>query len=178
MLKEPIRRDLLPRLRSFEGMGQKVTFGETLAATEGSVDAAVEGMDAGPKAVEGSGSGSEDDRSTLLAKEAESNPSFSILSAYERLNGALGELVSSRLPVPDGGRRVTLPFQRLRDLQKNGVVNENFVSAVNQLRLLRNDVAHGQHNPSAGEAVAYVESAEELTRAARVLANMGGTSAQ
>lgn len=34
-----------------------------------------------------------------------------------------------------------------------------------ELRQLRNQVAHGQHNPTSGEAVAYVESTEELTRA-------------
>jgi hypothetical protein len=40
MIKGPVR-ELIPRLKSFEGMGQKLTFGEQLAATEETAAAAV-----------------------------------------------------------------------------------------------------------------------------------------
>lgn len=44
--------------------------------------------------------------------------------------------------------------QILRVLLRREVVNRAFVDEVNRLRHLRNQVAHGQHDPSVGEAVA------------------------
>ncbi len=40
----------------------------------------------------------------------------------------------------------------------------DFIDGTTKLRNLRNSVAHGRHSPTAGEAVAYVETAAELAR--------------
>lgn len=60
----------------------------------------------------------------------------------------------------------------MQELEHRGVINKGFARAVTELRQLRNRVAHGQHNPTFGEALAYAETAKELTNAARVLANL------
>jgi hypothetical protein len=60
----------------------------------------------------------------------------------------------------------------LARVQQHQVVNKALSRAVDDLRELRNRVAHGRHNPSSGEAVAYVESTKELSRAAHILASV------
>jgi hypothetical protein len=60
----------------------------------------------------------------------------------------------------------------VRELEQRAVINNEFAQAVDELRQLRNRVARGQHNPTSGEALAYVETAKELTNAARMLANL------
>jgi hypothetical protein len=172
MFRRPIR-ELIPKLRSYEGMGHKVTFGDRLAETEKSVEGAVSAIGAaGDTDSSPSEKQREDsDESASLAREAELNPSFVILSAFEQLSGALADLVGSALGAE--GTRPNRPAHfHLGELQKRGIVNNDFVRAVSELRELRNRVAHGQHNPTAGEAVAYVESAGELGRAAHVLADL------
>jgi hypothetical protein len=50
------------------------------------------------------------------------------------------------------------------------VVNQSFVSAVEDLRALRDKVAHGKSTPTQPEGIAFVTSIWELVRAAKALA--------
>jgi hypothetical protein len=97
----------------------------------------------------------------VLAREAEANPSYVVIAAWEQLDRAIGDLVGASLGSKDFRRRN--PYMHLPELQQREVVNGDFSGAVTDLRHLRNRVAHGQHNPTSGEAVAYVESTKELT---------------
>jgi hypothetical protein len=75
-------------------------------------------------------------------------------------------MVKSVLPDAD----VRNPVYWLPELVKDGHIRESFPTAVLELLDLRNNVAHGQHNPTPGEAVAYVESVRGLTSIARYVA--------
>ena len=172
--------DLIPQIQSYEGMGQKVTFGQKMAQTEASVDAAVssiEGATSEDREAPDAGRRTEEPpESDDLTRQAEANPSYVILTAWEQLSGALDDLVGAvqeKLETGHGRPRLGQPVTRLRELERHKIINQQFVQAVNDLRELRNRVAHGQHNPSPGEAVAYVASAHELSRAAHVLAQPG-----
>lgn len=178
--------ELLGRIVSYEGLGQRVNFGQKLAGAEKAVSKAVVQAQ---KTVGRTQVGSADtgqplvDRSLLkitsteldpqeinlrnaglveLAKLATSNPSFVVLRSWDDLETALTSLVQSVFP----GAKEFSALRRLPDLVKGRYVDQSFVDAVRDLRDLRNNVAHGQHNPTAGEAVTYLESTRELSQVA------------
>lgn len=179
--------ELLSRIISYEGLGQKFNFGQKLAGAEKSVNKAVAqaqesvgqtqlgAADAEKMAADNAlwkitstEQGPYDidlDRADLieLAELATSNPSFVVIKAWEDFEAALMDLVGTVFP----GTRHVYPLRRLPDLVKERHVDASFVNAVQELRDLRNNVAHGQHNPTAGEAVTYLESARELAGVAR-----------
>jgi hypothetical protein len=104
-----------------------------------------------------------------IAEDAQRNPSYVILKGWEDLAHALRGLYEVAMP----GERLRVnatPVGIAATLRKEFVVNDAFVAALTELRQLRNDVAHGQHDPSAGEALAYAETARELTRACGAIA--------
>ena len=161
---------LLGRIKSYKGMGQEVTFGDGLAVAENSVEEAarsVSGDESGDKRTE--------TEPSPLAREAEDNPSFVVIRAWEQFVVALNELAEGRLPIrnirPDSF--LSDPSLILRSLRKSEIVNDEFVTAATELRLLRNKVAHGQHNPTPGEALAYAESARSLGIVAGIMSNKG-----
>jgi len=80
VFKKPIG-ELIGRIRSYEGLGQKVTFGEQLADAEDSVQEARKSTEAETTEPEGLDVVDLDP----LAREAEVNPSFVILTAWEQL---------------------------------------------------------------------------------------------
>jgi hypothetical protein len=171
-LRRPIA-ELLPTLREYEGMGQRLSFGDRLAQVEDSVEQAAASIEQ-PLSNQPEDSGGEQkfsDDSNTLAREAEDNPSYVVLTSWERLHGAINDLAGS---VHHSTRRNLgqSVVTKLSDIRRSKLVNEDFLRAAEELRHLRNRVAHGQHNPSSGEALAYAESAEDLRRVAHTLANI------
>ena len=144
-------RELIPRLKSYEGLGQKVAFGDQLAAAEETAAAAVEGE---PRPEP------ETEPSPLLL-EAEQNPSFVVISAWEQLSASLRRAGEWLELAPITLRSAKMTAELLR---QSRWVNDEFVQAVDELRNLRNRVAHGQHKPTPGEAVTYAETANELVQ--------------
>jgi hypothetical protein len=180
--------ELLGRIVSYEGLGQRVNFGLKLAGAEKSVSkAVVQAQETVGRTQVGS---AETERTPVdrslraitstalesqeidlwnaglveLATLATSNPSFVVLRSWDDLETSLTSLVRSVFPSTRDFKAVS----RLPDLVKEGYVDQSFVNAVRDLRGLRNNVAHGQHNPTAGEAVTYLESARELSQVARL----------
>lgn len=182
---------LLGRIVSYEGLGQKVSFGQKLADAEKSVSEAVAQAQEAVERVQPGGTSAEqaaEDHASRkiistgqspqdidierhgflgLAALATSNPSFVVIKAWEDLNTALKETVKTVYP----DARPVDTLRQLPDLVREGYVNQSFLNAVLELRDLRSNVAHGQHNPTAGEAVAYLESAQQLMATA---AQVGG----
>jgi hypothetical protein len=153
--------ELVSRVRHYEGLGQSVDFGPGLAEAEDSVDKAVEGVQAPENQAE--------IEPSPLVREAEANPSFVVLQAWEQLSGAIADIVGAALPGRTGSRNVAAA---LNELRKRELVSSDFANAVTELRVLRNQVAHGQSKPTPGEAVAYTESAQVLAVIARNIANL------
>ena len=180
--------ELLGRIISYEGLGQKVNFGQKLAGAEKSVIRAVAQSQESVGRPQLGGADTEQTGADQalwkitsaeqnphdidlrkaglieLAELATSNPSFVVIKAWEDLEAALMYLVKEVFP----GTREVNPLRRLPDLVKERYVDDSVVSAVRELRDLRNNVAHGQHNPTAGEAITYLESARELSQIARI----------
>jgi hypothetical protein len=179
--------ELLGRIISYEGLGQKVNFGRKLAGAEKSASKAVAQAQESEGQTQLSVAGAENivsDSALLkitsaeqnphdvdlqraglveLAEMATSNPSFVVIKAWEDLQATLRELAKVALPEARHpyGRRL------LADLVNNGYVDESFARAVQDFQGLRDDVAHGKHNPTAGEAVTYLESTRDLAAIAR-----------
>ena len=94
-----------------------------------------------------------------------------MIRAWEQVAMAISDLASAWMPDRDWKANVFwvgLP----NELQRAGLVNDEFVKAARELFDLRSKVAHGKHNPTPGEAVAYAESAQVLAFAARIKAEL------
>jgi hypothetical protein len=170
-LRKPLT-ELLPKLKSYEGLGQKLSFGDRLAETEESVEQAAESIsqEADRKQIETPAEGQEDtDTFDALALLAANNPSYAIVLAFGQVERALNALYEASLKTAEGPTPRNTNLQ-LKMLQQHGVINEFFVGATNDLKELRDRIAHGQHNPTSGEAVTYVKTAQVLTMAAHALA--------
>lgn len=156
---------LIGRVKSYKGMGQELTFGDRLADAESSVEEAalsVRGNETGPGwAVE--------IEPSPLAREAEANPSFVVIRSWEQVVSALNDLAGVGLPMDNRRSRNTSSL--LRELQRAELVSSEFATAAAELRDLRNKVAHGEHNPTSGEAAAYAESAQVLSATALLMAD-------
>jgi hypothetical protein len=155
--------DLIGRIKSYKGLGHELTFGDRLADAENSVEEAARNLPVDkdePKLIEVG--------SNPLMREAEANPSFVVISSWEQVFSAINDLVRAAL----GDKHVHGPrgftVSALRQLQENGLVSPEFVTATDDLADLRNKVAHGQHNPTPGEAITYARSAQVLTWTARM----------
>jgi hypothetical protein len=98
-------------------------------------------------------------RVSKLALDAEANPSFTVLRAWEELSSVLADQIGTVLPEK---QRSGNPLALLPEMQKGGMMTPSYIEAVQDVRRLRNAVAHGQHNPTPGEAIAYVETISKL----------------
>ena len=70
----------------------------------------------------------------------------------------------------DGATASTDPQRILEDLRTAGVVGDDLVTVVEELKGLRDQVAHGFHKPTAGEALTYANSATSLRQSIDFLA--------
>jgi len=165
VLRKPLA-ELLPNVKDIEAFGGRVSFGTRLAQAEEDVAGALEatgsagGSGGPPRDSDGrSAVGRYDDRFGTLARQASKNPSFTVVGAWQQTAEALSEL--ARAINPD---RTTAPnpIQAVRELRRAEVIDDRLAGALTELRILRNDVAHGKHNPNAGEALAYVKAASDI----------------
>lgn len=165
LFRKPLA-ELLGRIKSYEGLGQKVTFGERLAEAEASVEEVARSVEIDHPEAEKEIAV----ESSPLAREAEANPSYVILQAWEFILDTLTALdheITGQLHAR-GMDRVLLDLQR----RGGGGVGPEFFRAFAELRDLRNRVAHGRHNPTPGEAVTYAQSVQVLARVARRAAQL------
>ena len=157
---------LLGRIKSYKGLGHELTFGDRLADAEDSVKEAARG-------VPSEKTGTEqivDIEPSPLAREADANPSFVVIRSWEQVVSALNDLAGIAGISVGNPRSRNVSSALLRDLRKFELINPEFVTAVTELRDLRNKVAHGEHNPTPGEAAAYAESAQVLSATALMMA--------
>jgi hypothetical protein len=156
--------NLIARIRSYKGMGQEVEFGELLAVAEESAKQAIETA----AKTTGKSAEAEEMQGELspLIQAAESNPSYVIIRAWEDVQASLADLAGIVFP----GRAVRgFPSRLISDLESQDIgLPHKYFETVREFRDLRNRVAHGQHNPTPGEAITYAESADWLVRAARL----------
>ncbi len=172
VLRKPIVA-LIESVRSYEGLGQKVTFGEQLAKVEEDVNEIASSQGTGPSVggqeqpTEGT-NGAELDPMLLVAL---ANPSAAIMAAWRSVEIATSNLIQTeavrarieKQRIGPSTRRWQSAAELLRMLVRAEVVPGSLLHVLNDLRALRNRVAHGQHEPTVGEATTYVQTANELT---------------
>jgi hypothetical protein len=174
--------DLLGRLHSYEGMGQKLTFGNHIARAEEAAQRAGETVATPTKHERESKSGgleSQAEATELSGKWKPSAamkrwaskrlPSVKVLAAWESLSAGMMVVTFDVDPTfkPKWKEGSGPALDRLVSL---GVVSPSFSDAVNELRAARNQVAHDGYEPTLGAAETYSNTAnnlyEDLKRAA------------
>lgn len=152
----------LQRITKFSGFGQEAEFGQKLAQAESTAEKAIDERRTNTGKAEIEGVDVDDEGESLwgeFASMAEEEPSFVILDSWEVLRQQVEELailVSERHPSSTKAR----PSAEM--LARAGVVRDAQVAQYQLLRDLRNQVAHGQHRPTPGEALTYSETARAL----------------
>lgn len=162
---------LLKRLRSGRVLGTEWEFGEALqkveegrAAIEGQTQRPEQPSTASPSEAEPLFS---DDRLARLAQEADHNPSYAIITAWEILRGSAQDLIGTIVQYSTAtAGTITAPgrdeVRMLEGGEKKNLISAGLSTVYRDMRDLRNRVAHGAANPTSGEAVAYVENADRL----------------
>lgn len=172
---------LIGRVSTYEGLGQKVQFGEDLAGAEKSVsEAVVHAPEEVKKVTE-----AEDDaalrqitskqeplidfdvrrlKRVQLGEIASANPSYAIIKSWEELSDTIIGLAELAFP----GMRLGGLTSALIYLADKKVVSAYFAKAASELLELRDRVAHGEHDPTAGQAITYVQSVLQLIELARI----------
>lgn len=166
---------LLRRLRSGKVLGTEWTFGDELSKVE-TVRATADVVAGRPaKSLGLRNTGDIDQTLIKLAVEtADDNPSYAVLAAWEKVLVEIDSMLRKGerlldLPTLKGAPR-KLPAARLIGmLEQATIVPPGFRETFERMLDLRNRVAHGQANPTPGEAVAYIESADWLGAQARRL---------
>lgn len=106
-----------------------------------------------------------DEKHENLVRATGDNPSGALLAAWARLEAAQRNLGERHGIV---GRRN--PIEIARHLYRQDIVNSAYLEAFEDLRRMRNLVAHGEYEPSPGESTNYIQLAQELTNATAALA--------
>jgi len=171
LIFKPKVENLLDRLKSATNtpIGD-LDFGRGLERAEGSIEDAQQAEQAaGHQPPAGTRAPTRNAGPTDLARSAGKDPTYTIVTAWEQLLNALrSEWVARGL---DGDFRGIPEFAQvhvvLRDLQSAEALPSEATAALQELRSLRNQVAHGQARPSSGEAAAYVAAAENVLRILR-----------
>lgn len=155
-------KGLLSRITSGKALGFELTFGQGIERLETAQEAIVLAEKADKT---GAAPVSNDPRLEALARDtAAKNPSFAVLSAWEIVLGRVHDFLASQLP-PDQMvelSRYSSPSELagLKRLRNGGQIGPNVVEVFAALRNLRDKVAHGESNPTVGEAVAFINNAD------------------
>ncbi|MBK0332045.1 hypothetical protein I8D64_11610 [Brachybacterium sp. MASK1Z-5] len=173
ILIDPLRR-LLERLKTAKGFGGEVEFVETIKNVETSTDRAIDDSSASrgaeppisdtattPENLDAPTDTPRDPNGARLTEQSRiaSDPSGAILQAWQSLVEKLSDL--GRINA-GRGRPATNPTTIIERARKTNQLSSSFFEAVESLREARNQVAHGEVEPTEGVAHTYVERARQL----------------
>lgn len=151
-------RALVGRIRSYEGMGQRLTFGEQLAdAEEGVNELAAADPSPVPEAKAAVAS-------VTSASMPPATPAGAILDAWRKVESQMNRLAGVRYvsgPTKPAGERVPRLTTRMA-IRNTALLLPSLGGIIEDLRVLRNRVAHGDHEPTEGEAVTYFQTASAV----------------
>ncbi|MCT9931871.1 hypothetical protein N5079_16810 [Planotetraspora sp. A-T 1434] len=171
--------ELIKNIKSYEGLGQKITFGEELAQLEQAAEnlevsstasERIEAPTSGPRS-EGDALGANEpageaderaaiDRFVMLAQQA---PSAAVIDAWIKIEVALRRLAKI-FRMQEDDRRPLSSAEIARRLVRENAIPQESLGQFDSFRRLRNDVAHGAHVPTPGEALAYADAAHSYWR--------------
>ncbi|MEU1730010.1 hypothetical protein [Streptosporangium sp. NPDC020145] len=178
---------LLGRVSSYEGLGQVVTFGDKLAKVENEVDVLAVDLPAEEEISDTPEDTSASDwlggpKRGILPPHPLSlyGGPGSVIQGWNAVEDALGRLASA-VNVESRGERVSTASDFLRRrspgeivglLTAKGVIPNLLGSVLDDLRMLRNRVAHGRYTPTDGEAITYFQRSAEVADVINRLADI------
>jgi hypothetical protein len=165
---------LIGRMKNAKAFGGEFVFGDLMEKTEERIDDVLDSTLAASIAepqLDAAGKSGEQSRPApgtekKLSPDASEDPSGAILASWAQLLGTLSTL--SRIKAGPG-RPSNNAKSILNQLRNNGSVSIAFIESAENLLELRNQVAHGEANPSQGAAQTYVERAHQLEMSAKGL---------
>jgi hypothetical protein len=149
----------LRQIRHLKAPGIEADFGDNLADVEKQTEAVLDAAGV-----------PNDEIIANPSQRVTNDPSGTIIRAWQNVSAQIaslsfavdGDKVSSRNPV-----------DRVRRLSDAGIVDPRIRETILELRQLRDLVAHGKHNPSEGEALAYADTADEASAYLRFILTQG-----
>ena len=137
---------LLGRVKSAKGPGYEFDFADLVDRAEETADRVIEDEEVPPA-------------TDPAPRASAGEPVAAIITAWEDLVERLMWLQESALP-PTPHR----PVLALSKLLTAGIISDDAASAIQSLRKLRNEVAHGRATPTKLEADRYVDAARDMSR--------------
>jgi hypothetical protein len=171
---------LIHRITSYEGLGQKLTFGQELAKVEEQIEALAPPKSHVPQQPQ---STEQDERYILMAQQA---PAAVVLAAWRDVEVGLMKLWE-RYAASDHDKTRSVkknlpghpnPFEIARWLDENHIIPTPLKRVIDSQRQLRNRSAHGGPDPTVGEAIAYAETAREVGEILSKLASLPSGDAE
>lgn len=172
LLLKPIRK-LIGRVRGARGFGAEVEFGKEVKNVENNVyevlDEETESEDGAARTTNKTSSKPLDlvlsnGEVRRVVPDPTQDPSGAILVSWEGLLQTLTDLARTGM---GRGRPPRSPSAVIAKLSSSGVISDSFLESVTGLRNIRDQVAHGQVNPSSGVARTYFERAGQLDSVAQ-----------
>lgn len=164
VLKKPLRA-LIGRVKSAKGYGLELDFEEVADEAKDGAESVLNDLQQQAAGLPSVAGGQPMPTPEPVHVPPNEEPVFAVISAWERVGGALRDLAGAAALGPKLSlNQMRSPVAIAHLLGKHGIVNDRFVDSVRQLSQLRNAAAHGRH-VSYDEAEAYVAAANELIRA-------------
>lgn len=164
--------NLIGRATNIELFGASVKLGKEIQRAAVSTEAAVASVQSRPEFVPPEKPRTRvADKNPWLATLNES-PSLAAIYAWAGLEKSLRKLASA---FGDAAPSTTSVTDLLAGLQKNSVLEPEFVSAAHDLRLIRNRIAYGTATISEAEGLSFINSAWQLSQLSDQLIAVHGT---
>jgi hypothetical protein len=165
---------LIGRATDIELFGASVKLGKEIQRAAVSAEAAVASAQSRRELVPEKPRARAADKNPWLATLGES-PSLAAIYAWAGLEKALRKLASAFGDAAPSSVSVT---ELLAGLEKNGVLETEFVRAAHDLRLIRNRIAYGTATITEAEGLSFINSAWQLSQLAEQLVAVHGTLAK
>jgi hypothetical protein len=165
---------LIRRATDIELFGATVKLGKEIQRAAVSTEAAVASAQSRRELVPEKPRTRAADKNPWLATLNES-PSLAAIYAWAGLEKALRKLASAFGGAAPSGVSVS---ELLTGLEKNGVLEPEFVRAAHDLRLIRNRIAYGTATITEAEGLSFINSAWQLSQLADQLVAVHGTLAK
>lgn len=155
LLRTPLG-SALKRVTDFEGFGVKSRFGEGIQRAED----AVEQLSTPPASISPAEPAEEPiDLAEQLSTIAAISPGAAVVISWNEIEQSLGHLY--RQSGNDLWPGIS-PYVAMSELIDQGIIPKTLGKPLNELRNLRNSVAHGLAEPNTAEALAYLQIAQNV----------------
>ena len=159
LLFKPSIISALRQIRHLKAPGIEADFGDYLADVEKQTEAVLDAAGVPNEEIIADPS-----------QRVTNDPSGTIMRAWQNVSAQIASVSFAVDSVSAGSRN---PSEQVRRLIAAGILDPRINESIQELRQLRNLVAHGKHNPTEGEALAYADTADEVSAYLRFVLTQG-----